>query len=287
METDLLSPTQDIVFKRIFGDDKNADILANLLSTILPFTEEECGSLTFVNTHQIPIIENGKLVILDIKVVMKDGRVIDIEIQVYNTRTMRERILYYGTGMITEQLKTGAKYGEIKPVVCIVITNFDMMTEETAFHNVYSINNRKSHKEFLPLFEIHTIELPKIPRGGMSEKDTKLARWGAFLTAKTEEELDMIAQHNPMLYKAVGIVKHLSADEQFRMEAADRLKANLDYNSLMGGAYDKGVEIGVEKGRKEGIERGIATGVEKAEMKFLSLLDSGKSIEEIKKLYGR
>jgi predicted transposase/invertase (TIGR01784 family) len=277
MGHELLSPTQDIVFKRIFGDKRNADILANLLSTILPLTEEECSNLTFVNTHQISVIEDGKLIILDVKVVTKDGRIIDIEIQVYRVKAMRARILYYGAGMITEQLKSSEKYSEIKPVVCIVISDFNMIPEETAFHNEYSLNNKKTHKLFSPLFEIHTIELPKIPRDGLSGKDAELAHWGAFLAAKTEEDMNMVAQHSPMIYKAVGIVKELSADEQFRMEAAARLKANLDYNSIMGDAYEDGLEDGVEKGRKEGKQE--------ERQEFLSMLKSGKSAEEIIQMY--
>ncbi|GHU44765.1 hypothetical protein FACS1894190_16420 [Spirochaetia bacterium] len=273
MSHELLSPTQDIVFKSIFGDRKNADILANLLSTILPLTEEECSSLSFVDTHQNPLTEDGKLAILDVKVVTKEGKTIDIEIQVYQVKAMRARILYYGAGMITEQLKSSDRYSEIKPVVCIVISAFDMIPEETDFHNKYNIANEKSHNIFSPLFEIHTIELPKIPKDGLLGKDVALGYWVSFLGAKTKEELDMLAQHNPMIKKAVGVLVHLSADEQFRMQAAARDKAMRDYNTLMGEA------------RAEGIEEGIEKGAQIKQDEFMNLLDSGKSIEEIKNFY--
>jgi hypothetical protein len=47
-------------------------------------------------------------------------------------------------------------------------------------------------------------------------------------------------------------------------------------------AWEDGREEGMEKGREEGMEKGREEGMEKSRMRFLSLIDQGLTIEEIK-----
>jgi predicted transposase YdaD len=54
----------------------------------------------------------------------------------------------------------------------------------------------------------------------------------------------MIAERNPQMRKAVGVLKELSADERTRMLYEEHEKARRDIASMMGGAVkDKQIEI--------------------------------------------
>jgi predicted transposase/invertase (TIGR01784 family) len=175
-----LSPIKDLVFKKLFGEKDNADILADLLMSILSLPNSEYESLDFCDTHVIPDSDEGKLIILDIKVKTKSGKILDVEVQVLNTAAMRNRILYYICDLLANQLKSGDKYHEIQPVICIVISDYDLVKEESDCHNIYHVKNDKSHKTFSDLLELHTIELKKLDK---EAGNVQLQNW--MITART------------------------------------------------------------------------------------------------------
>jgi hypothetical protein len=47
----LLSPKSDIVFKLIFGDQRNADVLAAFLQAVLDLPAEEYEKIAVVDPH--------------------------------------------------------------------------------------------------------------------------------------------------------------------------------------------------------------------------------------------
>jgi predicted transposase/invertase (TIGR01784 family) len=241
MDKEPLSPIQDLVFKKLFGENDNADILADLLMSILSLPASEYESLEFCDTHVIPDSDEGKLIILDIRIKTKSGTILDIEVQVLNVSAMRNRILYYICDLVASQLKRADQYYEIKPVICIVISDYDLVPEETDCHNIYRIKNEKSHKTFSNLLEIHTIELKKLDK---EKSNVKLLNWLKFFKATTEGELEVVAQTNPMINKARGILMELSADEILREQIRARKRAWLDYNTLMYEAHEQGLEEG-------------------------------------------
>jgi chromosome segregation ATPase len=150
--------------------------------------------------------------------------------------------------MVVEQLRKGDKYGKIKPVIAIVIADHSLITEESDYHNVYHLANKKSHKAFSKLLEIHTIELEKLTVGG---DGTLLGNWIRFLTSKTEKEFKMVAKTDPMIKKAVELLEQLSQDEELRAEAQQRAKALSDYNTLMEEARDEGVQEERERSKQK------------------------------------
>jgi predicted transposase/invertase (TIGR01784 family) len=96
--------------------------------------------------------------------------------------------------------------------------------------------DRKHESEFSDLLEVNTLELPKLPK----RKDkSKLYDWLQFFKTKKEEELEMLASNNPMIGKAVGILKKLSADERTRMLAEKREMMRMD------------ISASIKKGRAE------------------------------------
>ena len=261
---ELLSVKLDFVFKLIFGDQKNIDILAGFLKSVLDIPKEEYERITVVDPHVKADFLGDKYGILDVKIHTKNEQVIHTEIQVAPIPDMDRRSLYYQSKMITEQLGIGQKYSLIKKVVSIIITDYALaqLPESGRYHHQFRYRTVDSI-ELTDLTEINTLELAKLP----SETDrTELWNWLKFMATKNEEELNMLATKNPELKKAVGILKELSADERTRMLAEEREKAWRDEVSRLDGA------------RKEGEERG--------EQKIIELLKSGKSPDEIIREYG-
>ena len=123
----LLSPKSDFVFKMIFGDQHNMDILGSFLQSVLDLAEDEYDRLSIVDPHLRKDSYRDKLGILDVKVHTKSGKIIDVEIQVSDIPQMRERIVFYTSKMITEQIRQGEGYNVIKKVVSILITDYRLI----------------------------------------------------------------------------------------------------------------------------------------------------------------
>jgi len=252
MELEPLSPISDIVFKMLFGNEKNTDILSAFLKAVLLLPEEEFSEVTLVNPFQGSEYPNEKTTILDVKATTASGRRIDIEIQVQNQKALEERIVFYAAKMLTEQLAAGEGYSKLRPVVCILLTDFCMI-ENTYYHNRYRLHDPQTGSEFSDLMEVNVLELPKI-QNATKTNDATLLQWMKFLKATNREELDMLAQNNPDIQKAVKRLYTLSEDQKARMLAEDREKFRRDQEQYVMDALERGLEKGRIEGREEGRE---------------------------------
>jgi predicted transposase/invertase (TIGR01784 family) len=257
MDNDILLPRSDLVFKLIFGDARNTDILAGFLQAVLDLPVEEYGEISIVDPNLRQESEDDKLGILDVLITTKSGKIINVEIQVERIPQMRERVIFYTSKLVTQQIKKSEAYRTIKRVVCIVITNHVLIPENGDYHNRFTLYDPKTKTQLTELLEIDSLELPKLPDRADS---TELWNWLRFLRAERREELDMIAKTNPQIQKAVGVLMELSADERTRLQYEYREKARLDKLSQMLEARDEGKLEGKLEGKAEGKLEGIAEG---------------------------
>jgi predicted transposase/invertase (TIGR01784 family) len=223
-----LSPTVDYVFKLIFGDRRNVNILARFLKTILDLGSDELSHLTIMDPSLKREQKWEKSGVLDIKVHTKSSVVINVEMQMRSSSQLRDRIVFYGTKMLQEQKKRGESHA-LNRVINIVIVNDTLLPEEREYLNRYTMMNRKSKKTFTELLEVIIMELPKVP-----EKDDGQAVWPwlEYLRCRTWEEYDMLKSAHPEVEDVVGVLAELSEDEIERMEADAREKFLWDQAAL-------------------------------------------------------
>ncbi|MCL2019644.1 MAG: Rpn family recombination-promoting nuclease/putative transposase [Oscillospiraceae bacterium] len=249
---DILSPTDDYIFKLIFGHEDGVERLTSLLQSVLKLSHDEYSEISITDPHLLREYKDDKLGILDIKVKTKSGKIINIEIQVEPSPVLRERILYYTAKMITGQMKSGNDHSDIKRVISIVITAHNFIDESKEYHNRFTLYDPETKTGFSEKLEIHTIELPKIPT---DSDGTQLWWWTKFLSAKSKEEFTMLAEQNPQVKNAVVRLMELSSDEKTRLVYESRHKMAWDNWGRERAAEEKGMEKGIEKGRTEIIER--------------------------------
>ena len=276
MEKTYLSPKNDLVFKLIFGNRENADILRGFLQNILDLPESEYDYIEFTNTHLQPDTPEEKLGILDVKLYTKNKNVIDIEIQVWPVPGLQKRILFYTSRMITEQVKRGDPYDKIQKAISIVITDYHMVKDSDNYYNKYTLYDKKNKSQFTDILEIVTLELQKHPT---NSDQSGLWDWLQFIKGKTEEEWKMPAERNPQIKQAVAFVRKLSEDEIVKQQAEAREKAEWDHAWRMESATKMGLEKGMQQGLVQGLEQERNSIAKNA-------LNMGFSIEDISKLTG-
>jgi predicted transposase/invertase (TIGR01784 family) len=274
MTRNILPPKNDVVFKLLFGDKRNGDLLADFLKAVIRLPDDDYSEITVVDPHLIRKHPDKKLGILDLKIRTNSGKFVHVEIQLWDFPQMRERIVFYDAGLITDQIDAGEDYGSIKRVITILITDYVLIPESPRYHNRFTLYDPKAAIEFTDLIEIHTLELPKLPETA----DNYLWHWLRFLRAQSKEDLDMVAQASPKLQKTVVKLLELSEDEEARLIYEAEVKAQRDERARMRGAFEKGVVQGKAEGLAEGKAEGIAEGM--AEGKAEGRIDSKREMAQ-------
>ncbi|GHV11789.1 hypothetical protein FACS189491_03650 [Spirochaetia bacterium] len=269
MDYEILPPTDDWIFKLLFGDERRKSTLVDLLKAFVDLPDEEY-ELTFLDTYLKPEFEDDKLGIVDVKVRTKSGKIIDIEIQVCPVKNIGKRLSFYKSKLIVEQIDKSEGYEVIQRVICICITNYDLFPGTKDYLNQFRFYNRRNNLCFEDIpEELFTIELPKVP---LKDDGSPLWDWTQFLRSRTKEEFDMIAQKNPEIRKAVDTLYELSADSTVRAEYEHHEKARRDWINGMNGARLEGKIDVARKALAEGLS-----------IELISKL-TGLSLDDITKL---
>ena len=109
----LLPLKSDIVFKMFFGDEKNTELLREFLMAMLDLPEEEYETVEIIDPHVRGEYPDEKFGVLDVQIKTKNGKKIDVEVQIADTPCMRERITGYTGKMLSSQLHVGDRYEDI------------------------------------------------------------------------------------------------------------------------------------------------------------------------------
>ena len=216
----LLSPKVDIIFKLLFGDERSLEILIDFLKAVLNLPDDEFEEVTIVDPHLLREYDGDKLGILDVKVKTRTKKVIDIEIQVKIKPHFIERVVFYQSKMVTEQVGAGKDFSKIQRVINIIITDENIIGDyeggEGKYHHRILPCDVDTGYQFTDIKEINILELKKLPK---TDDGSNLWAWMKFLNAESREELDMLVAERPQMKigKAVARLEELSQDERARM----------------------------------------------------------------------
>jgi len=242
----ILSPMMDVIFKLLMGSEGSKDLLTDFLLAVLNILPDELEDIAIANPFLLQEYKGDKLGILDVKLKLKTGKVINIEVQVDPIPFMESRILFYVSKLITEQIGESDHYEKIKRVVSIIITGHPLINQSEKYHHHFGLYDIESGVLLTDNLEIHTLEVPKTRKLNECTEKSDLLNWMKFFDAKTEEELKMLAERSPTMKKASLRLLELSADEKARQLYEARLKEQRD-----GYARERGALFAVAKNMLE------------------------------------
>jgi len=229
----ILKPKNDYVFKKIFGDERNKDILIAFLKAVLKIDIEDVQILN----SELPK-ENiaDKKSILDIRATINNNVEIDIEIQVSRTIYMPQRSLYYWSKIYCEQLESGEKYSKLKKTICINILDFNTL-DTNKYHSMFKLKENEENYVLTDLLEIHFLEMKKLD---VYKENDDLSQWVSFIKADSKEVLEKMAKVNPNIDKAVNVLTTMSQDKKARAEYLSREMALHDEATKIEEAMEEG-----------------------------------------------
>ncbi len=235
-----LSPRYDVVFKNIF-DIQRIEVLADFLKSVLDLPADEYQDIRITDPHLLRKNKDGKLGILDLRIVTKSGKSIAVELQVSPQPSIWKRLEYYNARLLTDQIGSGNDYDQINRAVSILISYPILLESTKELHTRFRWFDERIHISYPDSSEIHILEVQKAKNAG----DSPLANWLRFFAAETAEEYEMIAQTRPAIAEAWGVVQYLSADEEARRLAEYEEMARRDEADRQKGAYKEGRQEGI------------------------------------------
>ena len=212
--------TNDYMFRYIL--QKNEKVLRGLICALLHLNPEQIISVEIQNPIDLSKAITGKDFILDIKVLLNNNRLLNLEMQVKNEFNWADRSLSYLCRAF-DQLQSGQEYEEILPVIHIGFTDFTLFPKEPEFYATYRMINVKNHSQvYSDKFTLSVVNLTQIDKATEEDKASKIDYWARLFKAQTWEELQMLAQNDEYLQAAAASIRIANEEEIVREQCRAR-----------------------------------------------------------------
>jgi len=277
-----LNPRNDIAFKKIFGTEKNKDILRRFLNdVIITKGKSPIKEVTLLNPMQHPETINKKESVVDVLCEDERGAQYIVEMQVAKVAGFEKRAQYYAAKTYASQSYKGDAYEHLKEVIFLAITEYEMFPKKKSYKSTHITLDQETYEHDLQDFSFTFIELPKFNITDIKELKTYEEKWCYFFKhADDAEDMgELLKNSNEVIQKAYHELEahNWSEKELIAYEAAE--KAAMD---------NKAREVFVkEEGKAEGIAEGIAEGMVKGKIEITKkLLKMGTSKSDISSATG-
>ena len=261
-----LDPKNDLAFKRVFGSEKNKDILIQFLNDILDHQYiGEIRAITFLPTIQDPEVAANKQSIVDVLCQDQHGVQYIVEMQVTATTGFQKRAQYYASKAYSGQLFAGDDYQKLRDVIFLAITNFTMFPEEAAIKSNHLILNSDTYTHKLQGLRFIFIELPKFTKK-IEELTSIRDKWYYYLKyapSTTPEAYWQLVKDSPALKRAYDELERFSWSSEELTKYDQIIKRDKDNASAWIAHFQKGEEKGRQEGKAAGLEEGEKKGIEK------------------------
>ncbi|MDR0331608.1 MAG: Rpn family recombination-promoting nuclease/putative transposase [Chitinispirillales bacterium] len=278
---ELLPPSVDVVFKLLFGDERHKGILAAFLTAVLGF-RVLTRDITLLDPHLKRNYPKDKLGVLDVRLRLRNKKLINVEMQVENKKGIRGRLEYYISKSIADQMQESDDYTKLTPTVMILVSKRTVLRETKEYHSEFGTIEKSKHFELHGLRAIHILELSKLPKNSNS----RLVDWLRFINATQKEDFMTLTQECKHLAKALNALANTSANAEARAIYENRLKAARDKKAEFDYLLDEERAAAKKRMRKALAEERKATAKATADAIAKTMAAEGIDAKTIAKLTG-
>jgi len=267
--------TNDVAFRKIFGNENKTEIIISFLNAVLKFEgDKRIREVSIVNPYQLPRIAGEKASIVDVRAVDMRGRQFIVEMQVASKEGFGKRVQYYTCRDYSMQIERGDQYPQLKPTHFIGILDFNFFEgKHYLSHHIIAEKDTREHK--LTDIQFNFIELKKFNKK-IDELETLVEKWIFFIkNAEDEDEIPNNVDDEGLREAYKDANKHSwtkeelkNYDNAFMAEQDARGRVTVAEKE----AKNEEKEEGVERGWREGLSREIISKI------------VGLTIEDVKKI---
>ena len=220
----------DYMFKAVLQKNKRA--LTGLLSALLSMPAEKIVDIEIMNPIELGETIDDKTCILDIKLILNNNKIINIELQVTKYEFWIERSLIYLCRAF-DNLSVGEDYGNVLPTYHIGILDFWLPGKTKEFYSEYVLMNKKNHEIYSDKLGVNVLNLKAVDDDSVTKEPEELYEWAKLFKATTWEEIRMLAEKNEYIADTVVTLRKLTADEKIRMQCQAREDYEHDRATLL------------------------------------------------------
>ncbi len=256
----------DVGFKVIFGDGRNADILTDLLNTILSPHGVHIHSISYAPTEYFGEDIDRRSIHLDLHCINYDGSDILVEVQLHHQANFFLRSFRYASRLFFSRTIHGRDpFAAIKPVYYIGILaddfRWDNQMDTWVDQYISRFSFREDSKLFCPLpeFSLNFVELNRFDKQ-IHECTAYMDKWCfALKNLGRVEKLPSELQSEifEKLFDACEIERFTPQQKQ---EYEELMRTVDDYESIIYTAHLDGVAEGEARGEAKGRAEGRVEG---------------------------
>lgn len=257
LSSEYIDLTSDFGFRYVFGNHLN--LLKMFLEDLLHL---KIKSLERIPEEVVGTYVQDKYIIMDVGVVLTDGRRIVVEMQNSKTGDLKNRLVYYGAALIYNQLKRGADVYEYGNVHVLMFLNEHLDHDDPDDCRLvyrYQMREAESGECYGNQLQITVCELPNLVKGSKDPMNVT-EQWVYYLrnmkkfTTLSGGPKVLDERYRPLI--EASKTRRLTDEEWKNYIKAMYTKEELD--NLTKPYYEDGFRKGERMGREEGREEGAA-----------------------------
>jgi len=286
-----LDPKNDLAFRRIFGSEKNKDILIHFINDVLALEgNDKVQEVTFQPTIQDPEIASKKQSVLDVLCKDANGVHIIVEMQVSPQEGFEKRAQYYAakaySGQLNKGKKLGGRYQDLKAVIFIAICDNIIFKDKKAYLSRHIILDQETYIQELKDFSFTFIELPKFPiqENDIDKLSNIVEKWCYFFKyapVTKETDLAKIAGKDQVIERAYEELNQFNWSEEELFSYQEEVKRVMDNLAAEEYLFNQGIQQGIEKEKLEIAKSMLRKGLEASLIQEVTGL-SKEAIEKLK-----
>ena len=233
--------TNDLLFHLLLQDPDMADILKGLISSFQDIEFDEINSVIVQNPISFGETINSKTMVLDVKAILNNNSIVNLEMQVINCGDWPERSLSYLCRCF-DNIESGRGYDSVKGAFHIGFLNYTLFPDAPVFFASYEIKNAVTNRLYTSKFGISVVDLTLIDMATDEDKKFHRHLWASFFRATTWEEMNMIATQDKNIQLAATKLYQLSEDQRIRDELwarQDAIRQQIDFENYHRRRYEE------------------------------------------------
>ena len=290
----------DLFARYLLGKNGNEDLLENLVNaTLSDFNFEEVKDLEIIDPFNLSENIDLKESIIDVKAKTKDNKTVIIEFQLCGNMNFLDRIFYYISKNIVNELHEGGDYQEVQKIISINLLDFNLnFGDDGKPHRCFKLIDTENQNISLDYIQMHLIEVQRfidiLEKSTIEElKKNKLLTWMKFFTSNNLELIEKeLKEANPIMTKAIEEYKRFTSDDKLMRAYAARDAFLVGQKFMLSREREEGIKEGMKKGKLEGLKEGrLAEQISMAKAMKNKNMDinliseiTGLSIDEVRNL---
>lgn len=287
----LLNPTNDWLFKRLFGSEEQKQLTIHLLNTLLERTQPPVVDISFINPVLSQETESLRPSIVDVLCKAEDGRQFIVEMQrAADTFFIQRLVSYTCRAYINQRLKEDKEagdqggYDKVRPVICLAVMEKALFPPEVGFLSHHEFREIVTNGPYIKEMSFTFLELPKFKKT-FDDLTTDVDRWAFFFDNAadvTPEQLKGVLKENSVFSQAYqGLVEASYTPDELQDYVRYDLR-EAEIKSVNFESRQEGLAEGLAKGRAEGLAEGEAKGLAEGKRQVAwNLLKAGLSSDQI------